>query len=80
MRRRGQKFSSEALFGTCGLLLAVVGFVCLAPAAQAVRIKDVCSIEGMRDNHLVGYGLVVGLRERVTSARLVSRSRRWRPS
>jgi len=62
MRRSSQKFSSEALFGTCGLLLAVVGFVCLAPAAQAVRIKDVCSIEGMRDNHLVGYGLVVGLK------------------
>jgi flagellar P-ring protein precursor FlgI len=32
------------------------------PAAQLARIKDVASIEGIRDNQLVGYGLVVGLR------------------
>ncbi|MEP0069676.1 flagellar basal body P-ring protein FlgI [Pyruvatibacter sp.] len=31
-------------------------------AAQASsRIKDLASVEGIRDNHLVGYGLVVGL-------------------
>jgi len=29
---------------------------------QRARIKDVASIEGIRDNQLVGYGLVVGLR------------------
>lgn len=29
--------------------------------AQMTRIKDVASIEGIRDNQLVGYGLVVGL-------------------
>jgi flagellar P-ring protein precursor FlgI len=29
---------------------------------QLARIKDVASIEGIRDNQLVGYGLVVGLR------------------
>ena len=33
-----------------------------APAAQLARVKDVASIEGIRDNQLVGYGLVVGLR------------------
>jgi flagellar P-ring protein precursor FlgI len=37
----------------------------LAPAAPAqaatARIKDIVSIEGVRDNQLVGYGLVVGL-------------------
>ncbi len=32
-----------------------------APAEKA-RIKDVASIGGIRDNQLVGYGLVVGLR------------------
>jgi flagellar P-ring protein precursor FlgI len=32
------------------------------PAPQLARIKDVASIEGIRDNQLVGYGLVVGLR------------------
>jgi flagellar P-ring protein precursor FlgI len=31
-------------------------------AAQLARIKDVATIEGIRDNQLVGYGLVVGLR------------------
>ena len=30
------------------------------PQRQA-RIKDIASVEGIRDNQLVGYGLVVGL-------------------
>ncbi len=29
--------------------------------AEAARIKDLVSIEGVRDNQLVGYGLVIGL-------------------
>ena len=29
---------------------------------QRARVKDVASIEGIRDNQLIGYGLVVGLR------------------
>ena len=32
---------------------------------QAERIKDIASIAGVRDNYLVGYGLVVGLDGRV---------------
>ncbi|MGA7857771.1 MAG: flagellar basal body P-ring protein FlgI, partial [Terracidiphilus sp.] len=35
-----------------------------APAAtgpELARVKDVATIEGIRDNQLVGYGLVVGL-------------------
>ncbi len=32
-----------------------------APALAASRIKDIADIEGVRENHLVGYGLVVGL-------------------
>ncbi len=31
-------------------------------AGRLARIKDVATIEGIRDNQLVGYGLVVGLR------------------
>ncbi len=31
-------------------------------AGQMARVKDVATIEGIRDNQLVGYGLVVGLR------------------
>jgi flagellar P-ring protein precursor FlgI len=33
-----------------------------AEAGHLARIKDVATIEGIRDNQLVGYGLVVGLR------------------
>jgi flagellar P-ring protein precursor FlgI len=44
--------------------LAVLLMLLLAPAlglAQPVRIKDIADVEGVRDNQLVGYGLVVGL-------------------
>ncbi len=35
---------------------------CPPPPAQAqVRIKDITDVDGVRDNQLVGYGLVVGL-------------------
>ncbi len=48
------------------LLMAVIGVVVLvlAPlhaAHAASRLKDVVNFEGVRDNMLVGYGLVVGL-------------------
>jgi len=33
----------------------------LAPFSQAERIKDLASIAGVRNNQLLGYGLVVGL-------------------
>ena len=46
-----------------GAVLALLLVVALAPAPAAaqVRIKDIASFEGVRDNLLVGYGLVVGL-------------------
>ncbi len=47
------------LFRACVLVLMGV-FVCV-PADAAVRIKDITSVKGVRDNQLVGYGLVVGL-------------------
>jgi len=44
------------------LLVAASLFAPAAPAAAATaRIKDIVNIEGVRDNQLVGYGLVVGL-------------------
>lgn len=36
-------------------------FVAAAPAYSVSRIKDIADFEGVRDNQLVGYGLVVGL-------------------
>ncbi|TKB66645.1 MAG: flagellar basal body P-ring protein FlgI [Nitrospira sp.] len=41
--------------------LLVLGSFLWAIPAEAVRIKDVGSFEGVRDNQLIGYGLVVGL-------------------
>lgn len=32
-----------------------------APQAKLARVKDVAMVEGVRDNQLVGYGIVVGL-------------------
>src|SRR4029450_5389280 len=43
------------------LALLLVSAVAPTPAAAQVRIKDIASFEGVRDNLLVGYGLVVGL-------------------
>jgi len=40
------------------LLLLLLGLV---PAAAQVRIKDIVDVEGVRENQLIGYGLVVGL-------------------
>ena len=31
------------------------------PCSAAVRLKDIARIEGVRDNQLIGYGLIVGL-------------------
>ncbi|MBC7838072.1 MAG: flagellar basal body P-ring protein FlgI [Nitrospiraceae bacterium] len=44
-----------------GIGLLVLGSLLWAMPANAVRIKDVGSFEGVRDNQLIGYGLVVGL-------------------
>jgi flagellar P-ring protein FlgI len=33
----------------------------LIPTAHAERLKDIASIQGVRNNQLIGYGLVVGL-------------------
>lgn len=32
------------------------------PGTQLARVKDIATIEGIRDNQLVGFGIVVGLR------------------
>lgn len=43
-------------------LIASLALAIVASSAGAqVRIKDVVSFEGVRENHLIGYGLVVGL-------------------
>lgn len=49
--------ASARLAGLC--LTLALGLV--AGAAQAERLKNLATIQGVRDNPLVGYGLVVGL-------------------
>ncbi|MBS0360356.1 MAG: flagellar basal body P-ring protein FlgI [Proteobacteria bacterium] len=43
------------------LALGLAAGLCAGPAAAKSRIKDIVNIEGVRDNQLVGYGVVVGL-------------------
>ncbi|MEZ5823663.1 MAG: flagellar basal body P-ring protein FlgI [Geminicoccaceae bacterium] len=43
------------------MFLATASGMFAASAAASVRIKDIADFEGVRDNMLVGYGLVVGL-------------------
>jgi flagellar P-ring protein precursor FlgI len=40
---------------------ALIGFSPAGPAGAASRIKDLANVEGVRQNQLIGYGLVVGL-------------------
>jgi flagellar P-ring protein precursor FlgI len=62
----------QAIHGDSLLRLCVIAILLLpwgmafasdapAPTHRQARVKDVASIEGIRDNQLVGYGIVVGL-------------------
>src|SRR4051812_27766089 len=53
MRRTGLPF-----FALVALLTLAAG---ISPTVAASRIKDLANIEGIRQNQLIGYGLVVGL-------------------
>jgi flagellar P-ring protein precursor FlgI len=53
------RFDAVKVWLAAGLLIAAL---LAAPQAHATsRIKDIADFEGVRDNMLVGYGLVVGL-------------------
>jgi flagellar P-ring protein precursor FlgI len=54
--------TKAAVFMPAIIFLAAVVAGWGEPAPQRARVKDVATIEGIRDNQLVGYGLVVGLR------------------
>jgi flagellar P-ring protein precursor FlgI len=43
------------------LLILLLAVATALPAGAQVRIKDIADVEGIRENQLVGYGLVVGL-------------------
>jgi flagellar P-ring protein precursor FlgI len=51
--------SARLLQAACAVLLALASSTFAANATS--RIKDLANIEGVRQNQLIGYGLVVGL-------------------
>jgi flagellar P-ring protein precursor FlgI len=64
-QRPARERLGRSVWGSIPLAAALALAATLAPAESApklARIKDVAAIEGIRDNQLVGYGLVVGLR------------------
>jgi flagellar P-ring protein precursor FlgI len=56
--RRSRSFAHLLVNGLVAILIVWAG---LSRAEAASRIKDIADFEGVRDNMLVGYGLVVGL-------------------
>lgn len=40
----------------------ILFILCIVTLAQAARLKDIASIRGVRENQLIGYGIVVGLK------------------
>jgi flagellar P-ring protein precursor FlgI len=58
---RSRRFFCQAFHGCRRCLLFLVTFLLTLPLPAATRLKDLVSIEGVRDNQLVGYGVVVGL-------------------
>lgn len=54
----GEKMKSKAH----AVIVALLWTLVLSPlSAQGARIKDIAAFDGVRDNQLIGYGLVVGL-------------------
>jgi flagellar P-ring protein precursor FlgI len=54
--------SSQKLTGIfCEICLICALFLTSLDSEAAVRIKDISTLQGVRDNQLLGYGLVVGL-------------------
>jgi len=43
------------------LLLSILVLVLARPSQAAMRVKELASVEGVRENQLIGYGVVVGL-------------------
>ena len=60
--RKSNNTLRHHLFYHITMAWTLVMFVLLLPSvSSAVRIKDIADLKGVRDNQLVGYGLVVGL-------------------
>lgn len=58
---KARRMFAQALTAGLTSLLVLVLLAWASPANAQSRIKDIVDFEGVRDNMLVGYGLVVGL-------------------
>lgn len=62
MQKLGEKiFGLTARISRVAAALIIGTAVLMTPASAASRIKDIADFEGIRENQLIGYGLVVGL-------------------
>jgi len=55
-----KEFMKKYFFGQVMCLVLLATFI-HSPLASAERIKELASIQGIRQNQLIGYGIVVGL-------------------
>ncbi len=53
--------SLKVKFAVAVFLLGTVAAMASETVQRQARIKDISSVEGIRDNQLVGYGIIVGL-------------------
>ncbi len=66
MRRGSSKRARRKSDPGAGWILLLAGTLLVAHAedtakTRLARVKDIASVEGVRDNQLIGYGIVVGL-------------------
>ena len=62
LSRNGARLLLDIILLITGFIIFFLLLFAFSPAANAKsRIKDIVSVQGIRDNMLIGYGLVVGL-------------------
>lgn len=61
IRSRAHTWSTLVARGMAIVAAVVCALSGVSPASAQSRIKDITQVEGVRENQLVGYGLVVGL-------------------
>ena len=66
-------FKRVFVYGGIALMMTAVS------PAHAERIKDLANIQGVRDNQLIGYGLVVGLEGTGDQTTQTPFTFHWRP-
>ena len=72
-RRNARALWLRRLLGWSALALGLLVWLGWPLDANAMRIKEIAAVQGVRSNQLTGFGLVVGLG---TAAYLAARGRR----